>query len=137
TLDDSAVSLRYHFGQLRLTRLNYAIRLYQPRSSPDWWYYHETYWHTGAYVERFFAPLLFIFGSVAIVLTAMQVVLAVPEGPVLTMERWTILARASWGFSVALILVIVMLWLVLFGGIVVFTVVQVGYGAKVMRRHKS
>ena len=89
---DDDVSSRYHFGQLRL---NWALRSFQTKSSKDWWYYHEVYWNTGAYIERFFAPLLFLFGSVAIVLTSMQVMVTLPEGSILTQTQWAITANAS------------------------------------------
>ena len=123
-LDDDEVSSRYHFGQLRLTRLNWAIRLFRPRSSKDWWYYHEVYWSTGAYIERFFAPLLFLFGSVTIILTAMQVLVTVPDGTIIAEARWVTVAKASWGFSVAMIFFIASLWLLSLGGIVVFLTAQ-------------
>ena len=41
-LDDDEVSSRYHFGQLRLTQLNWAIRVLRPQSSKNWWYYHKS-----------------------------------------------------------------------------------------------
>ena len=134
-LHDDDVSPRYHFGQLRLTRLNWAIRIFRPPSSKDWWYYHEVYWNTGAYIERFFAPLLFLFGSVAIILTAMQVMVTVPEGAIIANSQWETAAKASWGFSLAMILFIATLWLLFLGGIVVFLTAQIIYGA-VMRRRK-
>ena len=135
-LDDDEVSSRYHFGQLRLTRLNWAIRLFRPRSSKDWWYYHEVYWSTGAYVERFFAPPLFLFGSVTIILTAMQVLVTVPDGTIIAEARWVTAAKASWGFSVAMILFVASLWLIFLGGIVVFLMAQ-GIYATVTRKRKG
>ena len=135
-LDDDEVSSRYHFGQLPLTRLNWGIRIFRPRSSKDWWYYHEIYWSTGAYVERFFAPLLFVFGSVTIILTAMQVLVTVPGGTIIAEARWVIAAKASWGFSVAMILFIASLWLIFLGGIVVFLTAQ-GIYATVTRKRKG
>ncbi len=131
---DDEVSSRYHFGQLRLTRLNWAIRVFRPRTSKDWWYYHEVYWNTGAYIERFFAPLLFLFGSVAIILTAMQVMVTVPEGNIVAKSRWAIATKVSWGFSLATILFIATLWLVFLVGIMVLMTAQVIYGAVVRRR---
>ncbi|KAM0798929.1 hypothetical protein BDR22DRAFT_890758 [Usnea florida] len=135
-LKDDEVSSRYLFGQLRLTRLNWAIRVFRPRSSKDWWYYHEMYWSTGAYVERFFAPLLFVFGSVTIILTAMQVLVTVPNGTTIAEARWVTAAKASWGFSVAMILFIACLWLGFVGGIVVFLTAQ-GIYATVTRKRKG
>ena len=134
-LDDDDVSSRYHFGQLRLTRLNWAVRLFQPKSSKDWWYYNQVYWNTGAYIERFFAPLLFLFGSLAIVLTAMQVIVTLPEGSTVSQTQWATAAKASWGFSLAMIFFIAALWLSCLGGIVVFLMAQVIYAAAMRRRN--
>ena len=103
---DDQVSPRYCFGQLRLTRLNWAVRIFRPSSSSQWWYYHEIYWSTGAYMERFFAPLLFVFGSLAIVLTAMQVLVDVPDGSIMDTSQWTVMLKTSWGFSIAMILLL-------------------------------
>ncbi|KAL9071597.1 MAG: hypothetical protein Q9161_004164 [Pseudevernia consocians] len=134
-LHDDEVSSRYHFGQLRLTRLNWAIRVFRPRSSKDWWYYHEVYWNTGAYIERFYAPLLFLFGSITIVLTAIQVMVTVPEGNIIAEFQWETATKACWGFSLAMILFIAALWLVFLVGIMVFLTAQ-GIYAVVMRRQK-
>lgn len=133
-VDDGDVSSRYHFGQLRLTRLNWAIRIFRPKSSKDWWYYHEVYWNTGAYIERFFGPLLFLFGSVAIVLTAMQVIVTLPEGSILSKTQWAVTAKASWRFSLAMILLIAALWLACVGGVLVLLMAQLIYATSMRRR---
>ena len=128
--DVLAMMKSLHDSQLRLTRFNWAIRVFCPRSSKDWWYYHEIYWSTGAYVERSFAPLLFVFESVTIILTAMQVLVTVPEGIIIAEARWVTAAKASWGFSVAMMLFIASLWLFSLGGIVALITAQ-GIYAKV------
>lgn len=133
-LHDNDVSSRYHFGQLRLTRLNWALRIFHPKSSKDWWYYHEVYWNTGAYIERFFAPLLFLFGSVATVLTAMQVMVTLPEGSVVTRQQWATTAKASWGFSLAMIVLIAALWSACLGGILILLMAQAVYAAATRRK---
>lgn len=133
-LDDDEVSSRYHFGQLRLTQLNWAIRVLRPQSSKNWWYYHEVYWNTGAYIERFFAPLLFLFGYVPIILTAMQIMVTVPEGEIVAAMQWATAAKASWGFSLAMILFIATLWFFFLGGIMAFLMAQFTYGALTRRR---
>ena len=133
-LDDDEVAIRYHFGQLRLTRLNWAIRIFRPRSSKDWWYYHEVYWNTGAYIERFFAPLLFLFGSIAIILTAMQVIVSVPKGGTIAGDQLATAAKASWGFSLAMILFIATLWLLFLVGIMAFLMAQLTYSLVTRRR---
>ena len=137
SLDDDEISLRYRFGQLRLTRLNWAIRVFRPQSSKDWWYYHEVYWNTGAYIERFFAPLLFVFGSATIILTAMQVMVTVPQGEITAGIQWVTAAKASWGFSLCMILFIATLWFLFLGGIMVFLSAQMIYATLTKRSRNS
>jgi hypothetical protein len=67
-IPDAATSPRYHYGQLRLTRLNWAVRIF--RFS---WYYQTIYIQTGQYLERFAAPLLFLFASLTLIISSMQV----------------------------------------------------------------
>lgn len=38
-IDDGQVAQRYHYGQLRLSRLNLAVRTFQPRNAPSAWFY--------------------------------------------------------------------------------------------------
>ena len=100
---DEHVSPRYHFGQLRLTRLNLAVQLLRPPSArgaivP---FYHRRNWQTGDFLRRFGTPLLFFFAAFSVVLSAMQVILAA-LGP----EAWAAFVRASWRFSIAVIILI-------------------------------
>jgi hypothetical protein len=108
-IPDEAVTPRYHYGQLRLTRLNWAVRIFQPASLKKTyfgfaWYYQNLYLQTGQFLERFGAPLLFLFAGLTIILSSMQVVLAArPEG------SSSAFATVSWGFSVAMIIFVVVL----------------------------
>jgi hypothetical protein len=73
--DKSEVTKRYHYGELRLTRLNFYGRLFFYE-----WNYFDTYTQYGWYFARFMAPYLFVFGSITVILTAMQTSLvASPE----------------------------------------------------------
>ncbi|KAI9855735.1 MAG: hypothetical protein M1824_005895 [Vezdaea acicularis] len=82
---DTDVTPRYHFGNLRLTRLNFWAKVVLHR-----WSFHEVYWQYEAYFARFYAPLLFIFGVFSVVLSAMQVGLAVnhPWDAFQAVSRW-------------------------------------------------
>ena len=100
---DEDISPRYHFGQLRLTRLDLAVQLLRPPSArgaiiP---YYHKRNWQTGDFLRRFGTPLLFFFAAFSVILSAMQVTLAA-----LGQEAWAVFVRASWGFSIAVIILI-------------------------------
>ena len=79
-IGDGDVSERYHYGELRLTRLNlyakFIIRKFQ---------YERVHGQYGAFFARFYGPLLFVFGILSIVLSAMQVKLGVET---LTNDQW-------------------------------------------------
>ncbi|KAF5676589.1 hypothetical protein FHETE_2085 [Fusarium heterosporum] len=76
------VSPRWHFGQLRLTWLNWAVRIFQPKAAASRGgmfyrlFYTEQHYQTGQFLREFGGPILFIFASLSLVLSAMQVVLA-------------------------------------------------------------
>ena len=73
-IDDTEVSPRYHYGELRLSRLNlYAPLLFQS------YYYERVYWQYNEYFARLFAPVILIFALVTTSLNAMQVGLATEE----------------------------------------------------------
>ncbi|KEY74894.1 hypothetical protein S7711_09766 [Stachybotrys chartarum IBT 7711] len=81
-LVDERVARRYHYGQLRLSRLNWAVRIFRPRHSSSTWFYEIPHWSTADYIARATVPLLFLFASVSLALSAMQVSLSVPtDGP--------------------------------------------------------
>ncbi len=140
SIPDEAVSPRYHFGQLRLTRLNYAVRLLRPSSIGGTIvaYYHRRYWQTGDYLKHFGTPLLFFFAAFSVLLSAMQVVLAA-----LGQDAWATFVRASWGFSVAVIILIAGLAASFIFGIIGLLVAQVQfalrtrYRERVMKDHSS
>lgn len=74
TIRDADVSERYHFGEIRLTRLNFYCKLllYKP-------FYYRTHRQYGEYFASFYPPLLFVFGIVSIMLGAMQLAATVEE----------------------------------------------------------
>ncbi|TVY75949.1 hypothetical protein LSUE1_G006015 [Lachnellula suecica] len=101
-LQDFDVSPRYSFGELRLSRLNFWAPIAINRLT-----FHKSVWQYGAYFAQFYGPLLFIFGTFAIILSAMQVALAV--------ESVDSLAGGSWGAfsSVCRVFTILTLFVVL------------------------
>jgi hypothetical protein len=70
------VAQRYWFGQLRHSRLNWLVRLLQPQYRTHFFYYHLRWWSIGLYLTILIVPLAFLFASIGIVLSAMQVVIA-------------------------------------------------------------
>lgn len=108
-LNDSEVSKRYHYGQIRLARLNWAMRICRPRKGGGLhnnWYYERPYWSASPYVHSAAVVLAFIFASFSLVLSAMQVMLAAPASDPETYitAGLAAYARAFFGFSIAVIL---------------------------------
>jgi hypothetical protein len=81
------VSGRYHFGEIRLRRLNFYCKFILGKRRIH--RIHTTY---GEYFSRFFGPVLFLFAAVSVMLNAFQVELAVE--PLVT-SRWP----AFWSLS--------------------------------------
>lgn len=69
-LESDAVSPRYHFGEIRFTRLIFWSSILMHRLS------FKTYGQYADHFSHFYAPLLFVFGVLTVVLSAMQVALA-------------------------------------------------------------
>lgn len=81
-LDDD-VSRRYHYGQLRVSRLNWLVRITRPVQARSAWFYYIPHWSIEIYLARILAPFVFIFACLSLVLSAMQVMVALPS------DRWT------------------------------------------------
>ncbi|KEY71971.1 hypothetical protein S7711_07117 [Stachybotrys chartarum IBT 7711] len=68
SIPDSAVSPRYIYGQLRLTRLNtWAL------PALGKWQFQKVHWQYADIFAQFYAPILLAFAFLSVVLTAMQV----------------------------------------------------------------
>lgn len=132
-LPDTDVSPRYCYGQMRLTRLNWAVRLLRPPSAKGAWNYHGMYWQTGQYIESFFGPLMFGFASLAVVFSAMHVMVSFAgDRNAMSTEEWEMFRRVSWGFSAAIVLLVLVVWLVLFAGVCIVVLAQIVFSVKQM-----
>lgn len=99
-ITDGDVSARYHFGEIRLTRLNF----YAPITLGRWTYQRVEY-QSATYFARFYGPILFVIGMFSIILSGLQVSLEVDKSHALT--------STALGFSVFTILGVLVLSLVL------------------------
>jgi hypothetical protein len=72
-IQDSEASKRYHYGELRLRRVNFWARFFLRRFIFQKVQVHYNY---NAYFARFYGPMIFIFAFFSTTLSAMQVELA-------------------------------------------------------------
>jgi hypothetical protein len=95
-VNDVAVTARYQYGELRLTRLNFYIKFYKREL-----YYHRTYGQYGEYLSNVVAPWVFVFLALSTALSAMQLVLAARQS---SGTGWASFSSASQWFGVACLL---------------------------------
>ena len=86
-IQDADVSERYHYGELRLSRLN----LYAPFILHRL-YFEQVHGQYGEYFARFYGPVLFVFAIVSTIFNGMQVGLAVEQ---LSSKHWVALWSVS------------------------------------------
>ncbi|KAJ5919130.1 hypothetical protein N7466_010073 [Penicillium verhagenii] len=127
---DDEVSKRYHYGQIRLSRLNWAVRFFQPSSrryhaTLGRLYYQQLYWDTSAFLQTSVAPFVFIFGTLSVILSSMQVALAVETD---TQNKWGEFSWASWVFSIAVLVFVAVLLAVLALIVVILLLGQASWG---------
>jgi hypothetical protein len=70
------------------------------------------------YVERAIAPLLFVFASLSLVLSSMQVLLSVPKEGLglnhVNASSLAVMRGAFWVFSVMILMLLGAVWILLF-----------------------
>lgn len=92
SIEDSQVSARWSYGELRLSRLNIYCKIFLRR-----FHFEQVHGQYGSFFARFYGPLLFVFGLVSIVLNGMQVELAVEQ---LNNAPWKAFQRICRWFSI-------------------------------------
>ena len=98
-IQDTEVSQRYAFGEIRLSRLNLFAKIFLRRFN-----YQEVHWQYSERFSRFYGPLLFVIGLLSVALSAMQVEMAVEQ---VTDTPWKCLWTAyRWWAVVALLCII-------------------------------
>jgi len=114
-IEDRQVSGRYHYGDLRLTRLNFWVKPLLRR-----WYFRKATWQYGEYFAKYFAPLLFVFGMWSLILDSMQVGLQ-------ARPSWQGFSDASVWFSVASLVGVVAIASFLAGGLCILAGREIFY----------
>lgn len=119
-----SLSPRYQFGELRLSRLNFWTKVFLFHFT-----YHKTEGQYGPYFARFYGPILFLFGIISVVLSAMQVVLAaLPSAD--SSNDWASFPPVSRGFSVFTLFVIVVIVFALSVAFLGMTFREIAYALK-------
>ncbi|KAH6722573.1 hypothetical protein BKA61DRAFT_592863 [Leptodontidium sp. MPI-SDFR-AT-0119] len=136
-LHTTLVSPRYEYGQLRLTRLNWAVRLYCPPSrKKDFitrrWYYQETQWGIRDYIQSAAVFLVFMFAALSLILSSMQVVLAARQN-----DTWEAFVKASWGFSIGVILFFIAIFAIIGIGALLVLFAQLNFAMKARKEGKE
>lgn len=101
------MSSRYQFGELRLSRLNFWVTFCLGHFT-----YHNVHGYYSAYFARFFGPLLFILAVLSVLLSAIQVALAV--GQPLDDRSWSVFAYNCHGFATFAIVCVALVIVFLF-----------------------
>jgi hypothetical protein len=101
-LDDDDVNPRHHYGELRLTRLNMCVRLFLGKVT-----FHHVDAQWGTYLGKWLTPMLSLFAIFSVILSAMQVELAVQNNSK-DINKWDIFSDISRWFSIATILLTAM-----------------------------
>lgn len=126
------VAPRYQYGQLRLSRLNWAVRIFRPAGAHNFWFYELPYWSTIPYLKAAAVPLAFAFAGVSLTLSSMQVMVGTPTGSLelasLNESGVRAMNRAYWFFSLLVIVVSGVLGLLFLGIPLCVVVWQISFG---------
>jgi len=100
---DGHVNRRYHYGELRLSRINRAAMLFKFSLA-----YFHIYPQWGSFLEHTLAPIITVFAVCSVVLNSMQVSLAVVQTyndkDIKMAEAWDKFTEASLWFPVVVML---------------------------------
>jgi len=103
-VEDWQVSGRYHYGDLRLTRLNFWAKPILGR-----WHFRKATWQYAEHFARYLTPLFFIFTAWSVILDSMQVGLQ-------SRPSWGRFGDVSAWFSVVSLICVVAVAAFLLGG---------------------
>jgi hypothetical protein len=113
-IEDSAVSKRYCFGELRLTRLNFYAPFLLRK-----YHYEQVHGQYGDHFARLYGPVLFVFAIVSTILNSMQVALAADQSmaghwvSIWHISRWFSVISIASTAIVAMCFVVLWLWMFL------------------------
>jgi hypothetical protein len=130
---DNHVNRRYHYGELRLTRINRAAFFFRGSLA-----YFHIYPQWGSWIHHTLAPIVTLFAVCSVVLNSMQVSLAAmdlghkPEG-----GAWARLIDASLWFPIAVMLAIALVLALALIGVGYMGMKDLARGNEVRQRKKQ
>ncbi|EKG18764.1 hypothetical protein MPH_03990 [Macrophomina phaseolina MS6] len=127
-VQDGSVSLRYHYGDLRLSRLNFWAKFVLLDFT-----FEKAYGNYDAYFSRFYGPLLFLFGVINLVMGAMQLGINTEKGG-WKHEDWKPLYYTGRVFAVIVLIFISIVIATLLGLFLFMVTREFAYGAKEHRK---
>lgn len=132
-VDDDHVSRRFHYGELRLTRINRTAFLFKGQLA-----YFHIYPQWGSFLGHLLAPIITVFAVFSVVLNSMQVGLqALDMEPGNHDENgWPSFVSVSLWFPIAIIIVIAIVVAVALTGLALMGMKDVIHGNNVRRRKK-
>ncbi|KAL3432324.1 hypothetical protein BDV09DRAFT_174414 [Aspergillus tetrazonus] len=122
-ISNKDVSGRYAYGEIRLTRLNFYAPLLLRK-----WNFQRVQYQYGEYFARFYGPILFVAGTVSILLSGLQVTIAIQGMEPALYDRAS-LAVAFW-FSAVVMLCFCSILVVLFFTLVYKVVKEWNYAIR-------
>jgi hypothetical protein len=128
---DESVIPRYHYGELRLTRLNLLVRILLRKLT-----FHHIHGQWSTYISSFIATFLSVFLVLSTVLSAMQVEMAVQTAPT-DAGNWEIFTRVSRWSSIFVIVFIAAMVLLLILFLLFILVHDLCFAGAAMRRKKK
>ncbi|KAI1396380.1 hypothetical protein F4819DRAFT_135288 [Hypoxylon fuscum] len=131
-VDDKLVSPRYQAGELRLARLNFWSKVLLSETT-----YYPVKWEYAAYFAQFYAPILFAFAVFSLLMSAMQLILAV-QTILEPSDSWLLFARVARGFALFTVFVVACVISYLFLTFVVLVWREIIYALKdLYRKYKK
>ena len=115
------VAQRYHYGQMRHSRLNHLVRLTLPPERSTFWFYEPLHWSTAPYMKGITTSVGFVLLTISLVLSSMQVSLAAVPGTRAT-------ANAYWTFSVMVQSAVIASWVLMAAVPFAFLIWQLWWG---------
>ncbi|EAA35139.1 hypothetical protein GE21DRAFT_1877 [Neurospora crassa] len=130
-IHDIQVPKRYHYGELRLSRLNMAAAFFKRKLA-----FFHIYPQWGSFLTHSLGPLLTIFAICSVVLNSMQVSLQALDTDLPKDHAWPTWKAVSVWFPIVVTILIAVVILLAFSGVCVMAVVDLYSGIRTRRKKR-